>query len=178
MDYGRFDSERELRDYIDANFGSLGTDIYGDGDCDLEVTDECDDLHSGGGDNGAVEYSPIYLTQYKTMGLGDGWFGGDTEVVITVSYTNSSGTPVTGEARYEGLSGTGTYDVPDPGREMLPVSPILDGATFTVRVIEEDLSFDDELGEATFDGETIPDEEFEWDKFELTLNWSGRTEGH
>ena len=155
VDYGRFDSEEELRSYIAVTFGSNGLVLADGADCNTESTiDECDGGGPGGGGNNAeVASSPTWLDAFAMTAATDNI--GTEEVEITVGYTNSSGTWVRGTKRYEGVQPfvSFTAGLPD---EMLPVSPAAGGATFEVSAIETDFLFDDDLGWATFDYDSGP----------------------
>lgn len=179
FDYGRFESEEELRSHMAAEIAGLTA--AASEDCPEEAggsdpgpdPGDCDDGRGGGGTgNGRVAYSPTWLTEYATKGLEDGeWFSGEPELVITVGYYNTNGIWISGEKRHEGVPSTGTFSQGTPGLEMLPVSPIEGGATFEVEAIEDDPVLDDFLGSAAFTAATEAPETWEWDKVDVTLNW-------
>lgn len=130
LDYGRYESEQELEA---ARAELLGTHLVSQ---DGEVAGH-------GYHDPLVEYSPLYLTGFASR-FNTEW--GREELAITVGYTNSDGTFVSGTAEYGEVRDNRWYH---RTKEMLPVSPKRGGANFSVSAVELDgLSRDDDLGSA------------------------------
>ncbi len=146
VDFGSFDSEEALREYLRTQFVT-DTAALAQGDCAESLNNDCGG--TGGGD-GQVSNSPTTLDAFA---LNISTEIGTEEVEITVGYTNADGTWISGTARYEGVIPFQAYT---PEDEMLPVSPAPGGATFGVSAVETDVLFDDDLGSASFNYNTGP----------------------
>ncbi|MYA42184.1 MAG: hypothetical protein F4Z31_10585 [Gemmatimonadetes bacterium] len=147
VDFGSFDSEEALREYLRVHFGTHATTLA-HGDCVDSLNNDCGG--GGGGGGGQVTDSPTTLDAFA---LNISTEIGTEEVEITVGYTNTDGTWISGTARYEGVIPFQAYT---PEDEMLPVSPAPGGATFGVSAVETDVLFDDDLGSASFNYNTGP----------------------
>ena len=139
LDYGRFESVEDLdtaRNYLLASIGlAREGNVAGHPHYDPLVT-----------------YSPTDLIGFKSL-YNTEW--GREEVGISVGYTNSHGTLVTGTASYGGVR-DGRWVTIEPAREMLPVSPKPGGANFEVSAVELDPIWDDDLGSAVVTFENGP----------------------
>ncbi len=149
VDFGSFDSDEALRDYLRAEFGTGATGLA-QGGCADSLSYACDAPGTGGGGGGTVSNSPTTLDAFA---LNVATEIGTEEVEITVGYANADGIWISGTARYEGVDPFKGYAV---GDEILPVSPARGGATFEVSAVETDILFDDDLGWDSFDYHTGP----------------------
>lgn len=134
LDYGRFESEKELEAARDRLLGSLGPSRRGD-------------TAGHWYDDPLVTHRPTSMTGFRSR-CNTEW--GREELEITVGYLNASRVWVRGSQRYYGVKDNHWYD---RSPEMLPVSPRRGGADFEVSAVELDLFRDDDLGSAvvTFD---------------------------
>lgn len=131
LDYGSFESEEDLAAARNHLLGSIGLVREGN----VAGHPHYDPL---------VTYSPTDLIGFRSR-YNTEW--GREEVRITVGYTNSDGTLVTGSADY-GSVRDGKWITVDPAQEMLPVSPKPGGANFEVWAVELDPIWNDDLGSA------------------------------